>query len=115
MSEQLALLEQPVVEPKLTDRQAAVHALLTRAGREGITADEAGATAHGLKKQGAHGPDDRCVYCAQDGKQTLEALKAKGLARYRRARNGTPGAWFPTGATEPEPAPTISEEDEFGY
>lgn len=78
----------------LTARQQHVHDALTRAAHDGLTTDEAGAVAHEIKDNWGHARDQRCRFCGQDGKQILEALKAKGLARYRRARGATPGVWL---------------------
>lgn len=95
--EQLALLEP--APPKLTERQEVVHEALQRAAQDGLDADQAGAIAHTLKQdRWAHHEHERCQFCGRDGKQILEALKAKGLATYRRANRARsiPGAWLAT-------------------
>lgn len=102
MAEQLQLIETRP-SPKLTGRQQAVLDALTQAAHDGITTDEAGATAHALKEgRWAHGPDDRCLYCSRDGRQILEALRTKGLARYRSRLKVWQLADLP--AEKPEPA-----------
>lgn len=112
MTGQLTLIP---AAPKITERQQAVLRFLQQCGPDGCSADEAGAIAHGLKQgRWAHGPDSRCVFCGQDGKAILGALKAKGLARYRRARGQTPGAWLAEGTVDAERGP-VNEEDEFGF
>lgn len=93
--DQLALI--PVQPKPLTDRQQAVLDALTAAGQDGLDTDQAGAIAHELKEgRWAHGRDDRCAYCAQDGKQILQRLADLGHARYRRANRAKslPGIWL---------------------
>lgn len=111
MSEQLALIElapEPAA-PKLTDRQELVLDAVNRAGPvDGLHADEAGALlcAH----RGKHKVEDRCRWCGANGKDVLNALKTKGLVRYRRARSsrvgfaGQPGAWFAVADATEDPA-----------
>lgn len=93
--EQLALLDRPA--PR-------------RAGQDGLDTDHAGALAHTLKlDRWAHDEHERCQFCGRDGKQILEALKAKGLATYRRANRARsiPGAWLATNQA-PDPADDVS-------
>lgn len=99
--EQLALIAPEL--PKLTDRQQTVLEALQRAGQDGLDTDAAGALLCAAK--GIHGPNDRCQYDGRSGKQVLEALAAKGHARYRRANRarGIHGAWLATGQPDPEP------------
>jgi hypothetical protein len=100
---QLALLGLPDPVRKLTDRQQHVLDALTRAGQDGLDADQAGALL--CERKGIHGREQRCQFDGRNGKQVLEALKAKGLARYRRRRGDTPGAWLAATLnpqTEPE-------------
>lgn len=98
MNGQLELVE--AAPPKLTDRQATILDALQHAGQDGLDTDQAGAHWHAAK--GIHRADTRCRYCAQDGKGILEALRAKGLARYRRANRSRsqPGVWLATNVTE---------------
>lgn len=49
-----------------------------------LDVDEAGAVAHELRRGRPHGRDVRCEWCASDGRDVLEALAVKGLARRRR-------------------------------
>lgn len=105
---QLALL--PAPGPRLTARQAHVLELLHTAGHDGLDADQAGAHLCALK--GIHTADTRCQWDARGGRQVLEALAAKGLARYRRANRARslPGAWLATNLT----ADTEAARDDFG-
>jgi hypothetical protein len=92
---QLALVD-VAPSPSLTPRQARALELLTAAGSTGLHADELGALLHEEYKK--HGRDERCVYCAMNGQSILKALRAKGLARYRRGTPAMPGFWQATGA-----------------
>lgn len=84
MSAQLGLLP---AEPKLTDQQRLVLDALTRAAADGLEPSEAGALAHSvMESRWRHGPEERCLYCAQRGNQLLRALRAKGLAKYSAKR-----------------------------
>lgn len=90
---QLALVDVPAAprpEPKprpLTDRQETILTAVAHTGHAGLTTDECGALAHGLKEgKWAHGPDDRCLYCSKDGRAILLALHARGLVRYRAGK-----------------------------
>jgi hypothetical protein len=94
MTEQLELLAP--APPKLTERQQLALDHLEHAGPDGLAADHIGALLHQTKPAGTRGhhtAETRCLYCGKTGREVLEALKAKGLARYRRARGDTPGAW----------------------
>lgn len=89
--QQLALVDlDPVV--KLTDRQQATLDALTAAGPDGLDADQAGALL--CERKGIHHRDARCQFCGLNGKGVLEALKSKGLARYRRRTTRAPGVWL---------------------
>lgn len=105
MTEQLALVEIPA-EPKLTGRQEMALAALEHAAHDGLATDEVGALLHASRS--IHGTDTRCVYCAQTGREVLEALKAKGLARYRRANHAKSlhGAWLVANLPADPPADT---------
>lgn len=91
--------------PRLTDRQQFALQQLRGAGGEGLHADELGALL--CERNGRHPAGTRCVYDGQNGNQILRALRAKGLAGYRRGRGQTPGAWISTTASvqvaKPEP------------
>lgn len=101
MSEQLALLEQPPALPKLTGRQAFTLQLVTDADPDGLHADEAGAA--WCAQRGKHSIDDRCRFDGSNGRQVLEALKAKGLVRYRRGTQQLAGAWLLVGVAAERP------------
>lgn len=116
MSDQLALVDVPVVEkpkpaPKvrpLSDRQEAVLVAVAHAGHDGLSTDECGAIAHGLKEgRWAHGPDDRCLYCGRDGRAILLALHARGLVRYRA---GKLKVWQLAELPRAEPEPAESHD-----
>ena len=44
--------------------------------------DEAGAIVH--ERRGKHGRDERCTYCAGDGRHVLASLRTHGLAKRKR-------------------------------
>ena len=75
----------------VTDRQQAVLDAVRQAGRDGLDNAEAGAIL--CHRNHKHGPTDRCQWCEPNGRGVMHELAAKGLARYRRARAGEPGAW----------------------
>lgn len=95
---QLALVDVQPEPPKLTDRQQQIFDAVVRAGVDGLLAEEAGAI--DCERRGRHTRDERCMWDGANGKELLEALKAKELVRYRRAKGGNPGAWFTTAALE---------------
>jgi hypothetical protein len=72
---------------ELTPRQRAVYELVLST-EGGITADEAGAVAHEQREKRPHHRDERCLYCGEDGRQILHALRAKGFVRGRRNPRG---------------------------
>lgn len=79
MSDQLALIEPP---PKpLPDRQQYALEEIGRAGHDGLSSDAIGALLH--ERRGKHHRDDRCRWCAKEGRQVALALDAKELVRYR--------------------------------
>ena len=83
VTDQLPLVEVEG-ETRLTPRQQAVLQALKAAGWGGLRADEAGAIAHEMKEgRSQHGRDNRCDYCARDGRQILARLRDLGYARYR--------------------------------
>lgn len=92
MAEQLQLVPAPQKAVTLTERQAFALALLANAGADGLGADEIGAA--WCQQRGIHSAESRCKFCGQSGQGLANELKAKGLARYRRARGDTPGAWL---------------------
>lgn len=110
--DQLQLVDVAAV-PKLTDRQARALELLTAAGHDGLHADELGAIVHEEKgDKWAHSRDIRYVYCGSTGNELLNALRNKGLAKYRRAKNGIPGAWIAIKLAEgATPTPRGDAED----
>lgn len=99
MIEQLALLAIPVEPTTLPTNQRLLHEAIQRAGGEGAHTDELGALLCEHRYQ--HSRDDRCLYCSSNAKPVLNALQAKGLVRYRRAKNGNPGAWLPNTTSDP--------------
>ena len=87
---------------RLTPRQQL--ALATIAVRQPVSSDELGAILHhdrlerGLR---GHGVDERCEYCAGEGREMGEALRARGLVRHRRDAGWTlpdyrPGGQLPS-------------------
>lgn len=118
MTDQLQLVDVAAV-PKLTVRQARALELLTAAGHDGLHADELGARMHEEKNdRWAHPRDQRCVYCGQTGTELLHALRNKGLATYRRAKNSIPGAWIANAAPEgaaPRPSGMLADDQELPF
>lgn len=117
VTDQLAIVDLQA-EVKLTERQQRVLDLVKTAGPDGVHADEVGALLHEQKRNELyrHGRDERCQFCGHDGKALLEALKAKGLVRYRRAKEGVPGAWLPAGKVErPHPRGMLRDDEPIGF
>lgn len=92
----------------LTPRQQ--HALETIAKLQPVASDELGA--HLCSWAGKHTIDHRCPWDGPNGRQVGDALKAKGLVRYRRGAGWTlpdyrPGDHLPSSqnATGPDGFP----------
>lgn len=113
MTEQLVLIAaEPKTKP-LAPLQQAVLDFVTRAGREGVTAAEAGAFMHSLREgRWFHEPDRPCDYCSRDGNTYLKRLHDLGHVRYRRARGQTPGGWVVSGETVEPLAPGMLRDDQ---
>lgn len=115
MNDQLALIEAPA-QAKLTLRQSMTLDLVRAAHPDGIEASEAGAHLHSMKEgRWAHSADERCLYCGSEGKSVLEALKAKGLVRFRRAKGQEPARWLLARGTEPKPRGMLPEDAELPF
>lgn len=71
-----------VDERGLGDNQRLVLAAIRQHGR--VERDEAGALIH--EKRGHHSADERCDYCARDGRHVLASLSAKGFKNGRPRR-----------------------------
>lgn len=84
------LFGDPQPSVKLGPRQRVVLAALQARGE--LRPDEAGALAHAAR--GSHPEDARCEWCTVDGRDVLNALRRKGLAR----REG--GVWLPAAAAD---------------
>lgn len=96
--DQLQIVTVPETPPRLTGpRQQLVYDLLQAAGREGLTADEAGAHVHAAT--GKHLPGERCAWCGRDGGQVLRALRKKKVVKSRRDGNWTLATAEPAPAT----------------
>jgi hypothetical protein len=86
VTEQATLFgDAPAPPPELHPRQQLVMDALKAAGHEGIRADEAGAHIHA--RRGKHGLDQRCDWCAREGREVLRRLKELGKARLDRHGN----------------------------
>jgi hypothetical protein len=87
------LFEPPAAEGNLKPRQQAVLDRARQAGRDGISAEDAGTVLHALRKcrwceRGT------CLYLKSEGRDVLKALKAKDLVTEHRG-----GVWRAVGAT----------------
>lgn len=84
MSEQLSLIGDTVVTAedgtRLGPAQQAVLEQLQQFGR--LDDDEAGAILH--ERRGKHQRDERCEWCARDGRDVLKSLRGHNLAREKR-------------------------------
>lgn len=60
---------------------------LVRETPGGITADEAGALAHAHRVERPHSVDERCEFCATDGRSILASKALKPLVVKRRGTN----------------------------
>lgn len=84
--EQPALFDVAAVAPELKPREQAVLDFVN-AHPDGISADEAGAAAHGVpgpRSNYTHDVDTRCKWCPTTGKQILEVLIDRGLVKRKR-------------------------------
>jgi len=70
----------------LTDRQQLAFDFVR--GRDGVTADEVGAFLHAHRDRRPHGVDDRCDWCARDGRSVLTSKTLRPLVTYRQAHGG---------------------------
>lgn len=78
------------------------------------SADECGAIAHSLKDKRSHSPDTRCDWCGKQGRQILDALVAKGLAR--RRRGGGQYVYVPAGkAPRPRPTGMLADDEPIPF
>lgn len=86
MSEQLALAGVDTPQPSpvrpLKPRQQLAWEYVRE--RDGVTADEVGAWLHAHKDRRPHGVDERCEWCARDGRSVLQSKALKPLVTYRR-------------------------------
>lgn len=115
MTDQLALLEIPVAL-KLTVRQQAVLDAVTRAHPDSLESSEAGAVLHEMREgRWRHSRDDRCRWCAQEGKSVLEALRTKGLVSYRRRKGLEDGGWVLAGSQDAAPRGMLADTDPIPF
>lgn len=86
MTDQLALAAldlKPSLELKLTPNQQLAWDYVRE--RDGVTADEVGALIHSQPdRRRSHGVDERCDWCARDGRQVLASKAVKPLVTYKR-------------------------------
>jgi hypothetical protein len=80
VSEQLSITGDLAIIPRLGPAQLEVLTALQELGR--LDDDEAGAIVH--ERRGKHGRDERCTYCAGDGRHVLASLRTHGLAKRKR-------------------------------
>lgn len=94
MTEQLAIAE---VETISTESTAAAPKPLTPRqqlawdyvrSHDGVTTDEVGAYLHAHKEKRPHSVDERCDFCAKDGRGVLTSKAVAPLVTYRRAPGG---------------------------
>lgn len=115
MSTQLDLITgQPVSPPRdpdaLTGRQQL--ALAHIAAHQPVSSDELGALLHedrmrrGLK---GHGRDERCTFCAGEGREMGETLRRRGLIIRKRTVGWCLPDWQPT------PEPSTQNRDGIPY
>lgn len=86
MTDQIALIDLPLEEKPLTDRQQLAFDYIR--AHDGLTADEVGAFLHAHKEKRPHGVDQRCDFCARDGRGVLTSKAVAPLVTYRRAPGG---------------------------
>lgn len=104
MTEQLQLVQIPAVRT-LTDRQQHLADAIHAAGWTGVTSDELGAHDHARLRK--HDADDRCVYCAPDGRRLGTELRDKKLVKQSRRKReaGDPyTVWISTDQRKPADA-----------
>jgi hypothetical protein len=84
VTEQLSLTGDPIVTAdngqRLGAAQQAVLEELRELGR--LDDDEAGAILH--ERRGKHARDERCAWCARDGRDVLKSLRGHKLAKEKR-------------------------------
>lgn len=105
MSEQLHLVDVPAVRP-LTPRQQL--ALEFIGSHDGVTSDEVGAHLHAHRGRRPHSVDERCDWCARDGRAVATSVALKPLVTAKRRGRGEgvvyvlrrPGRERPAAATE---------------
>jgi hypothetical protein len=85
VADQLALTSETdfshVRTKPLTDRQQLAFDYVR--GRDGVSADEVGAFLHAHRDRRPHGVDERCDWCARDGRSVLTSKALKPLVTYR--------------------------------
>jgi hypothetical protein len=108
MMEQLALDGAPA--KPLTDRQQLAFDYVRE--RNGVTADEVGAYLHSCKERRPHSIDDRCDYCARDGRGVLISKAVAPLVTYRRDPGGSLYVARNPADVIREPAPPMREPTE---
>jgi hypothetical protein len=74
------------IAPKLTARQELAWGFVRE--RDGVSADEVGAYLHAHRERRPHGVDERCEWCARDGRSVLQSKALKPLVTYRRTDQG---------------------------
>jgi hypothetical protein len=89
VTEQLALTDGEFLleskEKPLTDRQQLAWQFVRM--HDGVSADEVGALLHAHKDRRPHGVDDRCQFCARDGRSVLTSKALQPLVKYRLDRD----------------------------
>ncbi len=123
MTEQLALTSETdlshvrTAAPKpLTDRQQLAFDYVRE--RDGVSADEVGAFLHAHRDKRPHGVDQRCDWCARDGRSVLTSKALKPLITYRNdggrrlyiARDPADRVRETEPAAEPRTCPTCNGE-----
>ncbi len=93
----------------LTPRQQ--HALDTIERMQPIASDELGAELCAWR--GKHPSDQRCQWCAKNGREVGAALRRKGFVRFRRRSDG----WTLTGYRPGDHLPPVQRDgfDEDGF
>lgn len=101
---QLDLTGRPALAPPdtpLTERQRLALQLI--AARQPVPSDELGAELHFYRRAhggSGHSPDERCAWCADEGKQMGAALRKKGLVKMLRDQGWVLHGYTPTAERE---------------
>lgn len=85
MTDQLHLVDVPAAKPLTARQQLALEYI---GSRDGVTADEIAAWLHSHKTSRPHSVDERCDFCAKDGRAVATSVALRPLVQAKRRGKG---------------------------